>query len=749
MMQSNTLGHQVRQVFGLAGLTGSLFRRTVRRNFPTLTLGERLAALPTNVRTLSGPLTIRWSDQQVPFVDAASLADAATGLGVVHGHLRLAQMELMRRTALGRLSEVAGKPAIELDALLRLVDFPRASTPSLAMMPAQTRAWVDGFAAGINSVVETGPTPPEFEIFGITPEPFTAHDLFAISRLCSADYAWKVWRTLNKLRQEDNWAEIWADLIGVSAVADEDIPFGAEGLEASLPNAFGKDGSNAFAIAGARTKTGKPLLGCDPHHLITTPSLWLVAGFRVPELWVWGLMIPALPIFGVGRNPHGAWGGTNLHATSSELVDVADEPLTTRETTINVGGERPVARSLRQSELGPVVSDAKPFEMPADTVALHWMGHRPSDEFTPFLSLMQARDWTSFGDAVDGYGLPGLNMVWADTSGDIGKMIACRVPRRPLSTPTDLVTSPKDAREQWRHLLSGRELPIVHNPPEGFVISANEEPQGSPVTISLFYAARHRYERIAALIGAREDLSLEDLQAIQADTYLSPAAALAGNLSQRAKRLVPGSQVAAAIAAWDGFYLPNSPGALAFELTAAALVWDLEARAVKRQVSPYWRPFTRLTRLVASAHDDDLDDALTAAIRSAETSFARHQTWGGLHRLRLAHPLAKLPWLTARLPSLDLPTGGTNETVMKSMHPFTKREHATGFAANARFLADLSDPDETFAVVLGGQDGWPGSTTMFDMVGPWRKGDPARLPASQAALEAHFPHVTTLATGDA
>ncbi|MEM8664800.1 MAG: penicillin acylase family protein, partial [Pseudomonadota bacterium] len=254
--------------------------------------------------------------------------------------------------------------------------------------------------------------------------------------------------------------------------------------------------------------------------------------------------------------------------------------------------------------------------------------------------------------------------------------------------------------------------------------------------------------RIQALLTARSDFTLDDLRALQRDTHLAPAAVLARTLAPRATRLAPGSKVAAALAAWDGDYAAGSAGALAFELVAAGLIEALEAQAQSRQVSPAWRPFTRLTRLVERA-GEDLEPALANALKRAEAPFARHRTWGGLHRLRLVHPLGRLPWLAARLPRLDLPAGGTNETLMKSMHPVTRKEHATGFAANARFLADLAEPDRTHAIVLGGQDGWPGSSTMFDMVAPWRKGDTAQLPVSDAGLAAHFPHQTTIKPADA
>ena len=715
-------------------------RRSLARRFPDVALAERLRAVPRHADLVSGPLSIRWNDQHVPFVDARSDRDAAVGLGIVHGHLRLAQMEIMRRAAYGRIAEVTGSAAVELDRLLRLVDFPRATSASLAAMPGVTRAWVDGFAEGISAAAMQRPRPPEFEVLGIEPEPWTAEHLFAVSRLCSADYAWKVWRTLNKLRQEEDWASLWADLVGVSAVADEDLPIGAETLEDATPTAFTRAGSNAYAIAGSRTKSGAPLFACDPHHLVTSPSLWLIAGFRTPDITVWGFMIPALPIFGVGRNVYGAWGGTNLHATSSELVDVGDEELTSERVDVPVRAGKTKTVKLRQSRFGPVISDAKPFNMPRETVALHWLGHRPSDEFTPFYELMRSTCWREFEDAVDQYALPGLNLLWADRDGTIGKMIGAHVPRRPLETPPDIVITPSEAHEQWQNLVTGRDLPQTVNPKSGYIASANEAPEDSPVTISLFFSAPHRFERIGELIGANPKLAADDIRTFHRDVFLAPAKALASHLVETATANAMSGPLVDALRDWDGRYAEDSRGALAFELIAPPLIEGLEARSPKKPVSPYWRPFARLTRLVEGSAPKDLAEVLADALEAANAPFERHRTWGDVHRVRLAHPFAKLPWLTSRLPTIDFPTGGSNDTLMKSMHPFTQDVHATNFAANARFIADLADPDETYAVLLGGQDGWPGSRTMFDQVGQWRRGDYIRLPMGPEAVREAFPH---------
>ncbi len=619
-------------------------------------------------------------------------------------------------------------------------------------MPPRTLAYVEGFRDGINAVALGAPPPPEFAVLGIRPQAWTVADLFAVSRLCSADYTWRIWRALATLRRERGekaWAALWSEFAGFAAVAQEDGPLGPQSPAGAVATAFAPNGSNAYAAAGSRTRSGKPLLAADPHLIIAAPSPWLVAGLAIPGLSVWGIMLPALPIFGMGRNDHGAWGGTNSHATSSALVDVAGEPVSERQVTIPVRGRRPATRTLRDSPFGPVVSGTALFALPHQAVALHWMGHRPSDEYTPFLKLMHAADHEAFADAVDGIGLPGLNMVWAGADGDIGKMIACHVPARPHAPSADMVIGAADVRAQWQTILTAKHLPREHNPAAGFVASANDEPDGSPVSIGLFFSDPHRVERLRHLLGTRTDLTRADMVAFQGDTHLGPAAALAAHLAGIGGTVRPQSPVLAALAVWDGRYDGESGGALAFELVAAALIDALEAEDAGPSLSQHWRPFVRLTRLVEGAAPDRLAEALALALDNAQGPHARHRTWGGLHKVRLSHPLTRLPWLSARLPTIEFASGGTNETLMKSAHPFTAKEHASTFGANARFIADLSDPDETYSVLLGGQDGWPGSSTMFDMVGAWRRGDYLRLPRRASVLAREFPHVTAIAPGHA
>ena len=149
-------------------------------------------------------------------------------------------------------------------------------------------------------------------------------------------------------------------------------------------------------MAPSRSATGAALIASDPHLSIILPNAWLLAAFRSPSYHAAGLMIPGLPFIALGRNPWIAWGGTSLHAASSDLVTVpADDVsrLAQREVELAVRWGRSRALRIRETQWGPVVTDVPLLAAGNETLALRWMGHRPSDEITAMLAANRARNW--------------------------------------------------------------------------------------------------------------------------------------------------------------------------------------------------------------------------------------------------------------------------------------------------------------------------------------------------------------------
>lgn len=172
-------------------------------------IDQRLDAIPVSGLPLSAPVRIHWNEHQVPFVEAENDRDLAVALGVVHTHLRWGQMEVARRLVRGRVAEMGGPLARDIDKSLRILNFGRGAEATLAQMPADTRAWLDAFVAGINHHnANADVLPHEHRVLGFAREPWTPADVIAIGRLASTDVNWLIWFRMLELRDRPDWPEI-------------------------------------------------------------------------------------------------------------------------------------------------------------------------------------------------------------------------------------------------------------------------------------------------------------------------------------------------------------------------------------------------------------------------------------------------------------------------------------------------------------------------------------------------------------
>ena len=314
---------------GLALITAHFAICRMTKPLPrSVSLGERLSMLPRQDIPLDHGVVIHWSEQQIPFIEAESDTDLATALGLVHAHLRIGQMEMLRFLSQGRLSELIGPIAIDLDYLLRSLAPGRAVPEILESLPIETRQWLEAFVSGINHHLEHAKElPHEFDVLKIKREPWSVSDVLGIGRLVAADTNWIVWFQLLRLHTRKDWPRLWRRLMENGQVTDPD-PTSFSGSDALLRGLQfpAWRGSNSVAVSGPRSATGGALMANDPHLGVHLPGPWLIAGYKSPSHHAVGLMAPGLPFVAIGRNPWIAWGGTNLHAASSDFYDVSDVP---------------------------------------------------------------------------------------------------------------------------------------------------------------------------------------------------------------------------------------------------------------------------------------------------------------------------------------------------------------------------------------------------------------------------------------
>ena len=721
-------------------------------------LSERLAVLPTRGLPLEQPVAVYWNEHQVPFIEARTDRDLAVVLGLVHAHLRLGQMEILRRISQGRVAEMAGVVAADIDHALRILDFGAAVPEIIAGLPADTRDWLDGFVQGINYYQDhADDRPHEFTVLGLRPEPWTIADLLAIGRLASADVNWIVWFQLLRQRGRADWPALWARLLDEGGASLPSYAAATSPEMAALGSiiaGLSRSGSNSVAVAGSRSASGGALIANDPHLGIQLPNLWLLAGYKSPSYHAVGLMIPGLPFIAVGRNPWIAWGGTNMRAASSDLFDVSEldgAAIDERRERIAIRWWFDREVTVRRTAWGPIISDAPMLDSgPAGALALRWMGHRPSDEMTALLRVSRARSWHEFRAALSGFAVSGQNMLYADAEGHIGQVMAVHLPSRTPDQPADLILA-RTEEAPWRHIVTSQSLPASFDPPQGFLASANNRGADAPVAIGYFFSPNDRVSRLSELVSAKDAVTLDDLGALQRDVFMASAVELREVLVRRLSALsrdrpiaVERQRLVRALADWDGQYAARSTGALAFELVLhhfARAYYDEE------RLSAYTASGRILSLVRADleeAGDAALAPAFEEALSAAAKAMGRFEDWGAMHRLRLAHPLSFLPVIGRRYRFTDLPAAGGRSTIMKTSHRLTGVRHATSYGSNARHISDMSDPDLNYFVLLGGQDGRIASSTFVDQLDLWQRGAYIQLPLRLETVRAQFPHRTEI-----
>lgn len=743
-------------------------------------LDDRLGVFPESFPA-EGTVTIHWDRHQVPFIEADTDRDLAFSLGLVHAHLRGGQAELLRRASQGRLAEGMGSFLVPVDHAMRLMDFSRTTPDIIAMMPDETLEFLEKFAEGMTWYQQRQQTKPvEHRVLRWDFEPWTVEDLVTMSRLASIDITWMyAFRSLS-LQDDPNWESYWTR---VQAISGESIPTfegpelisrsddgGSHSTMSLAPPTVGnqeadravaflrmvlnqsRSGSNVMAVSHGPSEANRPpLLAADPHVGLQIPPLWLLVGMKSPSYNAVGFMLPGFPVVAIGRNAHGAWGGTNMLAQSSDFVELPPdwEVTSTREEKITVRGWWNRTVTLRESKYGPVISDLPIFPGGDDRpdVALRWVGREPSDEFTAFLRVVRSTDWDSFRGAFATWSVSGQNMVYAGNDGTIGHVLAVRLPNRPPGSRDRFTITSEEADEWWSETFGPLDLPTHSSREPSFLVSTNNRPaRHQPVIVSRFHDSNDRQGRLIELLEQANDIDLEKLGEIQKDVVSPEYRNLAHDLAAMAE----GSheELVAELLDWDGAFASDSRGALVAHLligNMARLYYPgkLGESIANSLLSGGLATSFLVEDLAESLHRDEVAALLPEAMNRTRHDLRYLKddaTWGNFHRLHVAHPFSNLPLVGRRYRFGNHPAEGNTNTVRKAAGPLSNEPGRATYGQNGRALFDLADPDANHFVLFGGQDGWLNSTTSVDQVELFLAGDMITLPLHPESGAAAWVH---------
>jgi penicillin amidase len=382
-------------------------------------------------------------------------------------------------------------------------------------------------------------------------------------------------------------------------------------------------GSNNWAVSGAHTATGKPLLSNDKHLAHSVPGIWYQADLEAPNLHVTGISLPGVPLIITGHNDHVAWGFTNLGATVQDIYiehtrgsgpsaqyesqNGAWQPFLYDHEIIHVKGNKDVAIDIAATRHGtaitPVISGVLPTEK--RTLSLRWIIYDPAAVTPSFLSIDTATDGASLVSAFSTFGGPAQNLVYADDQGHIGYHAVGRIPvRGSIASPSPISPVPTDAldtTQEWIAAIPYDKLPKATDPSSGILATANNRvtPDDYPFPITLNWGSPYRNQRIWKVlteksISTKNQLTPADMLALQTDVYSDADHVIAQRLAYAIdhaskpelahnKRL---HQAADLLRGWNGT-LDADAAAPAIVVATRATLWPL---LLNPQVSPQPNP---------------------------------------------------------------------------------------------------------------------------------------------------------------
>jgi penicillin amidase len=754
----------------LAGTTAAgLWYQIFRRPLPK-TRGR------VKVTGVSAQVEIRRDRWGVPHVHAATRPDLWFGQGFCHGQDRLWQLDLYRRMASGRLSEIVGGEALRADRLMRTLGLRRIAERELPELSPGLREELDAYCAGVNSAVEAARAlPAEFQLLRSGFERWRPADMLAALKLLAFGLSTN-WE--RELLRADMVRELGPEL---AARLDPAYPTGhpvailpggayvgdghglveqIDRVRETLGLAVEASGSNNWVVSGARSKTSRPLLAGDPHLPPSMPGIFYEVELELNGRFARGASLPGVPGISMGQTNDVAFSFTNAMADVMDLfVERIDgdryefegewRQLDYVVEQIAVRGSQPESHQVRLTHHGPIVNEALGSDA-AEPLALRWTVLDMPSISEANVEVLEPRSGPELVEMLSVHTAPVSNLVWADRHGSIGYKAVGRVPIRRGDCP-DLPKPGWTGEFEWEGLVPYEEMPAVQDPECGYVITANNRiaPDEFPHHITSDYLDGYRARRIEALLLAQPEHDAESFEAMQSDNYSIPGVESVHRLARLRPRDQREVSAIERLKSWDGRLAPDSVAASIYQAFTMRLAREVARSAIRdrdlterwldrsdsgfiNHVTSPWRWHSHLLalweegdeELVGRPWEELVLDALRGALDDLEDRLGPDPDrwrWGRLHRLEFPHLIGEANPVFAQVLNRSLEAGGGQETVSQIAHDPNDPFRAV-WAPCWRMVADPGDPDSSRWQGFTGQSGQPGSPHYDDLQVDWLEG---------------------------
>ena len=717
----------------------------------------------------------------IPHIYAQNQLDAMTALGYVHAQDRLWQMELMRRIAPGKLSEIFGKDMLKNDKFFKNIGLEEASLKAVEKMDKSSASYKLSIAYlnGINQYIQNGDTPIEFSLIGIEKVPFELVDIYNVLGYMSFSFAMAhktdpLLSVIHEKLGENYLKELSIDFTPNTTlikVSNQDIE-NFENLISGVSEIVNSSpippfiGSNSWVVSPNKTSTGNVLFANDPHIGFSQPGTWYEAHISTPDYEMYGYHIAGVPFPLLGHNRNYAYGLTMFENDDIDFYKEENHPTdntqyktpngyaayTTSLKTIKIKDESDVIIKVRNSRHGPIINDVIDGVSQLEPIAMSWT--YTNLDIKVLDALYEISRASEMKDVKKGASLihaPGLNIMYGDAKGNVAWWAAGKLYKHKPHVNSKFILDGASGEDDPIEYLDFSENPMAENPSWEYVYSANNQPDSiANMLYPGYYLPEDRAKRIVELIEPKNDWSKDDFTKMINDVT---SAVAPNNVNafisiinidsfsineQSAIKILKnwdGSNNVGDIAPtiynkWIYLFLKNT-----FEDELGNVLFEqlLKTHLIKRQIadqlqkdeSIWWDDVN--TNDIVETRKDILSKSMKEAVSSLETQLGNDMSnwnWGKVHTLEHGHPFGMKESLRDYFNVGPFPIKGAREVIDNRGYEYNDTGlYKVTAGPSTRRIIDFSDIENSMSILPTGQSGNPFSEHYDDQAEMFNKGE--------------------------
>ena len=728
--------------------------------------------------SLKNEVEVFYDEYGVPHIYAQNELDARRALGYVHAQDRLWQMDLIRRLAAGRLSEMFGEKLIKTDKFFSGLGIEEASEETIQQLDKDSESYqlAIAYLDGINQFINKGSTPVEFYLLGIDKEEYTLKDMYNVFGYMSFSFAiaHKTDPLLTEIKEKlgDNYLrELNIPILkNTTVIKNQQNGVIESGFAAAINDIYEQlpispfIGSNSWVIGGDKTKNGKVIFANDPHIGFAQPSVWYQSHIKTPNYEIYGYNLALTPFPLLGHNRKYAYGLTMFENDDVDFYFEENNPenenqyktpngyesYSLLQKEIKVKDAETLRYDIKVSKHGPIMNDIISHINDDRPIAMDWI-------YTKFPNKMLEASFTmshagSLGQFKEGAGMihaPGLNVMYGDADDNIAWFASAKLYKFKNEISSKLILN-GNSNDDQKEYLAFSDNPQAINPSWNYVYSANNQPDTiAGILYPGYYLPEDRAKRIVNLLEEKNDFSKEDVMQMINDVT-SPITPLIIQEVLESITMVQFSDnekmAMYILQNWDGNYnlesvAPTIYNRFLYEFLVNTykdemgkafdqfINTPIQKKNVAIQItkpnSVWWDDVT--TPDIKEIRQDILARSIKNAISFLEGQLGNsveNWTWSKVHTVEYKHSIGEVPSLRKYFNVGPLKSAGGNEVINNQLFKLD----STGYykvhsGPSTRRIIDFSDIENSMSILPTGQSGNPLSDHYDDQAEKYNNGE--------------------------